>query len=224
MRIKLIPISVSLCVAIAVCAAADNSGEKDKPAFTPREQRYRIQPNDVVEVHFRYTPEYNLTATIEPDGFISIEVVGDVKIAGLTLEEANTAIAKQAGTRLKDPEVRVHLKDFVKPHFVVAGEVNHPGTYELRGQVTTIQAIAMSGGFKESSKESKVILLRRINEEYAEVKVVDLKKLMSPSKIREDITLRADDMLVVPKNIISKIEPLVRIGSMGLYGISLGLR
>jgi polysaccharide biosynthesis/export protein len=225
MRLKQIPISVSLCVAIAVCAAAaDNSGGKDKPAFTPREQRYRIQPNDVVEVHFRYTPEYNLTATIEPDGFISIEVVGDVKIAGLTLEEASAAIAKQAGTRLRDPEVTVHLKDFVKPHFVVAGEVNHPGTYELRGQVTTIQAIAMSGGFKESSKESKVILLRRINEEYAEVKVIDLKKLMSPAKIREDITLRADDMLVVPKNVISKIEPLVRIGSMGLYGISLGLR
>ena len=71
MRIKLIPISVSLCAAMAVCAAADNSGGKDKPAFTPREQRYRIQPNDVVEVHFRYTPEYNVTATVEPDGFIS---------------------------------------------------------------------------------------------------------------------------------------------------------
>jgi polysaccharide export outer membrane protein len=224
MRLNQIPMAVWLCFAIAVGAAADNTVGKDKPAFTPRDQRYHIQPNDVVEVHFRYTPEYNLTATVEPDGFISIEVVGDVKIAGLTLVDASAAIAKQAGMRLKDPEVTVHLKDFVKPHFVVAGEVNHPGTYELRGQVTTIQAIAMSGGFKESSKESKVILLRRINEEYAEVKVIDLKKLMSPSKIREDITLRADDMLVVPRNMISRLEPVVRVGSMGLYGIALGLR
>ena len=222
MRIRLssVPLVVSLCVALAA-GAADSPAGKEKSGFTPREQRYRIQPNDVVEIHFRYTPEYNLTATIQPDGFVSIQVVGDIKIGGLTLEEASAAIAKQAGARLRDPEVAVHLKDFVKPHFVVAGEVNHPGTYDLRGQVTTIQAIAMSGGFKESSKQSKVILLRRINEDYAEVKILDLKKLMSPSNIREDITLRADDMLVVPKNAISKLEPLVRVGSMGLYGLAL---
>jgi polysaccharide export outer membrane protein len=208
---------------IAAGTAADDFKGKEKPGFTPREQRYRIQPNDVVEVHFRYTPEYNLTSTVQPDGFVSIEVVGDVKIGGLTLEQASATIAQQAISRLRDPEVSVHLKDFVKPHFVVAGEVNHPGTYDLRGQVTTIQAIAMSGGFKESSKQSKVILLRRINDEYAEVKILDLKALMSPSKIREDITLRADDMLVVPKNTISKIEPVVRVGSMGLYGLALAL-
>src|SRR5262249_22752456 len=179
-----------LCVGITAGSAADSA--KGKPQFTLREPRYRIQPNDVVEVHFRYTPEYNLTAMVQPDGFISIEVVGDVKIAGLTLEEASATIAKQASARLRDPEATVQLKDFVKPHFVVAGEVNHPGAYDLRGQVTAIQAIAMSGGFKESSKQSKVVLLRRINEEYAEVKVLDLKKLMSPSYIREDVTLRAN--------------------------------
>ena len=222
MRFNQIPLSLFFCILISAGAADDFKG-KEKPGFTPREQRYRIQPNDVVEVHFRYTPEYNLTSTVQPDGFISIEVVGDVKIGGLTLEQASAAIAQQAQARLRDPEVSVHLKDFVKPHFVVAGEVNHPGTYDLRGQVTTIQAIAMSGGFKESSKQSKVILLRRINEEYAEVKILDLKKLMSPSKIREDITLHADDVLVVPKNTLSKIEPVVRVGSMGLYGLALAL-
>jgi polysaccharide export outer membrane protein len=222
MRFLLIPVVALLSIASA--AAPDTPAGKEKAGFTPREQRYRVQPNDVVEVHFRYTPEYNVTATIQPDGFISIEVVGDVKLGGLTLEEASAAIAKQAGARLRDPEVVVHLKDFVKPHFVVAGEVNHPGTYDLRGQVTTVQAIAMSGGFKESSKQSKVILLRRINEDYAEVKIIDLKKMMSPATIREDITLRADDMLVVPKNTLSKLEPVVRVGSMGLYGIALALR
>src|SRR5215831_10978657 len=224
MKLHYIFAAMSLCVATAVGAPADKAPGKEKAGFTPREQRYRIQPNDVVEVHFRYTPEYNLTATVQPDGFVSVQVVGDVKIGGLTLEEASTAITRQAGARLRDPEVAVHLKDFVKPHFIVAGEVNHPGTYDLRGQVTTIQAIAMSGGFKDSSKQSRVILLRRINEDYAEVKILDLKKLMSPSKIREDVTLRADDMLVVPKNALSKIEPVIRVGSMGLYGVALALR
>ena len=152
MRFYCFAILAFLCVGTTAGSAADSA--KEKPQFTPREPRYRIQPNDVVEVHFRYTPEYNLTAMVQPDGFISIEVVGDVKIAGLTLEEASATIAKQASARLRDPEATVQLKDFVKPHFVVAGEVNHPGTYDLRGQVTAIQAIAMSGDRKSTRLNS----------------------------------------------------------------------
>jgi hypothetical protein len=53
--------------------------------------------------------------------------------------------------------------------------------------------------------------------------VLDLKKLMSPSNIREDILIQPDDMLVVPQNRISKLEPYVRVGSTGLYGLGLML-
>ena len=139
------------------------------------------------------------------------------------MSEASAALAKPASTRLKDPEVTVLLRDFVKPHFVVAGEVAHPGSFDLRGDVGIIQAIAMSGGFKDSAKRTQVILLRRANPEYAEVKVFDVKKLMGPKGIREDITLRPDDMLVVPRNRITQIEPYLRIASLGMYGLTMGI-
>jgi polysaccharide export outer membrane protein len=206
-----------------ISAQSDVPNPKPPAGFASREARYKIQPNDVVDIQFRYTPEYNYTGTVQPDGFISLQVVGDVKLGGLTLSEASTTITKQASTRLREPEVAVFLKDFVKPHFVVAGEVGHPGTFDLRGDVTVIQAIAMSGGFKESSKRSQVILLRRANKDYAEVKVLDLKALMSPTKIREDILIQPDDMLLVPQNRISKMEPYVRVGSTGLYALGLAL-
>ncbi len=134
----------------------------------------------------------------------------------MTIAEASKAIAAKAAVRLKDPEVTVVLKDFVKPHFVVAGEVNHPGTYDLRGDVGIIQAIAMSGGFKDSAKRTQVILVRRANSEYAEVKLFDMNKRMSPDQIREDVTLRPDDMLVVRRN-------RIRFTSLGMYGLSMGL-
>jgi polysaccharide export outer membrane protein len=191
--------------------------------FATRDPRYRIQTNDVVEVQFRYTPEFNFSATVAPDGYISSQVTGDVHVAGLTLTEAGAAIQKPAASRLKDPDVTVLLRDFVKPHFVVAGEVAHPGSFELHGDVGIIQAIAMSGGFKDSAKRSQVILLRRVNAEFAEVKVLDLKKLMDTSGIKEDVPLRPDDMLVVPRNRITKIEPFLRIASLGMYGLTMGL-
>ncbi len=208
----------SLCLCLS---AADE--QKPPAGFSERDQRYRIQPNDTVEVQFRYTPELNFTATVQPDGYVSGQAAGDVSIGGLTVAEASTAIRTKAAARLKDPEVTVLLKDFVKPHFVVAGEVNHPGTYDLRGDVGIIQAIAMSGGFKDTAKRTQVVLVRKANAEYAEVKVFDMNKRMSPQEIREDITLRPDDMLVVPRNRISKIEPYLRFSSLGVYGLTMGL-
>jgi polysaccharide export outer membrane protein len=210
---------------LAPFAAAQSADSSAKPpgGFAARDNRYRIQPNDIVDIQFRYTPEYNYTGTVQPDGFVAMQVVGDVRIGGLTLAEASAAITKQASTRLREPEVTVLLKDFVKPHFVVAGEVGHPGIFDLRGDVTVIEAIAISGGFKESSQRTQVILLRRADKEYAEVKVFNMKKLMAPGGIREDILIRPDDMLVVPQNRISRMEPYVRVGSTGLYGLGLAL-
>jgi len=223
MRVNLLLFAACLCITAVAPAQTENQTAQE-PKLLSREQRYRLQPNDVVEIQFRYTPEYNLTATVQPDGFIALQVAGDVKIGGLTIAGAAAAIVKQASVRLKDPEVNVVLKDFVKPHFVVAGEVARPGTFDLRGDVSVIQAIAMSGGFKETAKQTQVILLRRVNPEYAEVKLLNLRQLMSRNKIREDIKLMPDDMLVVPQNRITKLEPYVRVGSMGLYGLALAIR
>jgi len=217
MRKPLLPIWLCFCL----CAA--NAQDKPPAGFTSRDQRYRIQPNDTIEVQFRYTPEFNFAAIVQPDGYVSGQISGDVQVGGLTISEASKAIAAKAGVRLKDPEVAVLLKDFIKPHFVVAGEVNHPGTYDLRGDVGIIQAIAMSGGFKDSAKRTQVILVRKANSEYAEVKLFDMNKRMSPQQIREDITLRPDDMLVVPRNRISKLEPYIRFTSLGMYGLTMGL-
>ena len=104
----------------------------------------------------------------------------------------------------------VFLKDFVKPSFVVAGEVAHPGTFELRGDIGIIQAIAMSGGFKDSARRTQVVLVRKYNAQIAEVKVWDMRKLMSPKGIREDITLRPGDMLVVPRSTIGNVDLFVQ--------------
>ena len=199
------------------------SAQNPPAGFAQRDPRYRLQPSDVVDVQFRYTPEFNASAIVQPDGFISIQAAGDVKVGGLTLAEARDLIAKKASVRLKDPEVSLLLKDFVKPHFVVAGEVSHPGSYELRGDVGMIQAIAMGGGFKDSAQRSQVLLVRRANAEYANVKVYDLRKMMTPGNVLEDITLQPNDVIVVPRNRITKVEPYLRIASLGMYGLAMGI-
>src|SRR5256885_17064151 len=90
---------------------------------TVTENRYRLQPGDVLEVQYRYSPEFNQTVTVQPDGYVTLEIGGDLKVAGFTIEETRQAILRQARKRLQDPVATIVLKEFQKPYFVVAGEV-----------------------------------------------------------------------------------------------------
>src|ERR1700722_3214636 len=187
-----------------------------------RDQPYRLQPSDVLELEYEFTPEYNQTATVEPDGSLRLKLVGYVKVAGLSLDEATAAIKAKASVPLNHPELTLTLKEYVKPHFTVYGEVARPGIYDIHGKVTLLQAVAMSGGVKDISKQTKVLLVRQVNAEFASVKVMNTKFLSSEKGVQEDVTLQPNDMLIVPKNLLGKIEPYVRVASQGLtslYGV-----
>lgn len=188
------------------------------PTFADRDPRYRLQPTDTLDIHYRYTPEFDQTITVQPDGFATLQIVGDIKLRGLTLEEAHTAIVEKAGARLRDPEITLLLKDFEKPFFVVAGEVANPGRFEMRGTITAVQAIAMAGGFRSgSAKHSQVILFRRVGGDLAKTQILDLKAAMKPSASEPLADLHPGDMLVVPQNTVSKIERFVKWNNIGLF-------
>ncbi len=194
---------------VAEQAQAEKPAKETVPNLT-KPDRYRLQPNDVLEVQYRYSPEYNDMASIQPDGFVVLNFIGEVKIGGVTLEQAQKLILEKAAIRLKDPEVTVKLKEFEKPSFVVSGHVKTPGRYDLRGKVMLSEAIAIAGGFIESSKTSQVLLLRKLNAEWSEVIEVNLREDNQKKKFTEDISLRPGDMLIIPQNRISKIERFVK--------------
>jgi polysaccharide export outer membrane protein len=184
-----------------------------------REEPYRIQPSDQLQLSYRYSPEYDEALTVQPDGFVSLKLVGAVKISGLSLDEARARILDQLKTRLNDPEVTLTLTDFVKPSYVVVGQVTSPGKYEMHGSVSAISAIAIAGGFKDNAKHSQVILFRRTSPDMAKTQILDLKKLMDPKhpKLEEDVALESGDLLVVPKNRVSKIADYVHWVNVGGY-------
>ena len=200
---------------LLLCAAAALA---QSGTFAERDPRYRIQPSDVLEVHYRYTPEFDQTVTVQPDGFVNLQIVGDVKLQDLTLDQVKAAILVKASLRLKDPEITLVLKDFEKPYFMVGGEVANPGKFEMRGPVNAIQAIAMAGGFKTASaKHSQVILFRRGGPDLAQTEILNVKAAMQPSAREPLADLHPGDLLIVPQNRISKIERFVKWANIGTY-------
>ena len=190
--------------------------ENDPPRLRkPRDRRYRLNPGDVLEISYRYTPEFNQTVAIHPDGFIVLPIVGDVKVADLTLAEAKRLIIQKAQKRLKDPEINIFLKEFQKPYYVVAGEIATPGRFEMNEEITALQAVMLAGGFKNSAKTSKVFVFRKINKNMAEVKTLDLKKIRTTSDLENDLNLESGDIVWVPQNKFSKFEKYIRLTSIG---------
>jgi polysaccharide export outer membrane protein len=206
---------LALAFALLILPVAARAQNQRPPRLsTVTEDRYRLQPGDVLEVQFRYTPEFNQTVTVQPDGYISMEIGGDLKVAGFTIEETRQAILRQANKRLQDPVATIVLKEFQKPYFVVSGEVAQPGKIEMREKVTALQAIMLAGGMKETAKSSQVVVFRKINSDTAEVKVLNLKDIRRTSDLENDLTLQAGDMVFVPRDKLSKVERFMRLVSV----------
>lgn len=181
------------------------------------DQEYKLQPGDTVSVSFRFTPEFNEEAVIGPDGSVALKSVGAVKAAGQTIERLRTEITEDAKSKLVNPEVAVTVKDFDRPHVFIAGEVNAPGRQDLRHPTTVIQAILMCGGAKDDAALSRVLLLRRIDSETAEVHVLRLAHYDRKSRGENDMLLEPGDMVLVRRDLPSRFERYVKIANLGFY-------
>jgi polysaccharide export outer membrane protein len=180
-------------------------------------ERYTLRSGDVFELQYRYTPELNQTVTVLPDGYVNLNLVGEIRVSDLTLTQAHDLILERARARLNEPELNLVLKEFQKPYVVVAGEVAKPGRFDLRENTTAMQAILLSGGFSQGAQSGQVLLFRKINEADAEVRVLNLSRLRRTADLERDIQLKSGDMLYVPRDKVEKIARFVKLANLGMY-------
>jgi polysaccharide biosynthesis/export protein len=201
--------------AITQPGKADGQGE---PAFGgERHPLYRLTRSDTVDVNFTFSSDFNQTLTVQPDGFVALRGARTLFVAGLTVPQMQQAVASAYRGFLREPEVTVTLKDFDKPYFLASGEVARPGKYELRGDLTVNEGIAMAGGLTQQARHSQVILFRRISAYVAESHVIDVKKMLDSHNLNEDLHLQPGDFIYVPQSRISKIRKYVPTNAMSWY-------
>jgi polysaccharide export outer membrane protein len=185
--------------------------------FKQRDQRYRLQKSDVIDVKFTFSPEFNQTITVQPDGYITLDGAGAIQAENKTLAELTESIRRAYSGILHEPAITVSLKDFDKPFFLAAGQVGKPGKYELRSDTTLTEAVAIAGGFTDASKHSQVVLFRRVSSDMVEAKVFNVKQMLGSRNLQEDPHLTPGDMLYVPQNKMSKVRHYIPTSSMGMY-------
>ena len=187
------------------------------PTLQERYPRYRLRAGDVLDLNFPFTPEFNQTVTVQPDGYISLRALGELRVQDKTTAEVVEVLRAAYTKILRDPALTIELKDFEKPYFIVGGEVNHPGKYDLRGDTTVVQAVTIAGGVSDKSRSSQIYVFRRVSDDWVEVKTVNMKKMLGRQDLSEDLHLRAGDMVLVPKSMAARFNRFIPTASMGLY-------
>jgi polysaccharide export outer membrane protein len=185
--------------------------------FRERNPRYQLLPGDSMDVVFEFSPEFNQTVIVQPDGYIYLRGIGDLHVSSETLPQLISNLQIAYGKILNKPAISVLLKDFQRPYFIANGQVGHPGKYDLHGETTVAEGVALAGGFTEKSKHSHVLVFRRISSQWTEAKVVDVKKMMNAGNLNEDFVLHPGDMIFVPQNTLSKISRYIPTSAVNAY-------
>jgi polysaccharide export outer membrane protein len=199
-----------LGIAIALLGAPPALAQQRGEA-TP-DAHYRMRAGDVVDLNFPFVPAFNQTLTVQPDGYLTLHALGPLRVDGLTVPELTETLRTRYSSLLRDPVITVALKEFEKPYFIVSGEVERPGKYDLRGEMTVSQAVAIAGGLKARAKHSNAVVFRRLSTGGFETKTLDLKKMLNDAQLAADVRLASGDMLFIPS--VWRLDSSLRIADV----------
>ncbi len=160
---------------------------------------YRISSNDLMEFNVFGVPDMKRDVRVNASGQVSLPLIGQVQVAGLTAQAAEKLIAaKYEEKYLRDPQVSLFIKEFTTQRIAIEGAVTRPGIYPVTGQLTLLRALALSGGFAPYADINQIVVYRGGTGGAREQFIYDLDKVRAGQEMDPDI--RSDDVIVVQRN------------------------
>jgi polysaccharide export outer membrane protein len=201
-------------VALAMCAGCTSFRPTPKEA-TPLEELaeaeaplepiyFTIGPGDELQITVWNIPELNQTATVDPNGEISVPIAGTVTATGKTITEVTQSLQQKFEEYYIGPEVNVSVKTMRSNKVSVLGEVNRPGVFTMDSETRLMDALAMAGNFTGDAEPRTVALIRGdLNAPH--IVLLDVKKLISQGDVRQNVALQKGDVIYVPQSYIASV-------------------
>jgi polysaccharide export outer membrane protein len=122
---------------------------------------YRVGPGDVLEVEVFGNPDLSRNPTVQTNGMVTLTLLGEVPVAGLTLAEIKARLTELLGRDyLVNPQVDVRVKEFLSQFVTMAGEVATPGRRPLRGGRTRLIDVLVEAGGLSSRASGELVVSR----------------------------------------------------------------
>lgn len=166
------------------------------PSMKP--DAYVIGVGDGLGVNVWKEPELSKNVPVRPDGMITLPLVGEIKAAGLTPVQLQDQITASLAKVMSDPQVVVVVESVNSLSFNIMGNVFKPGYYPLGRPITVLDALALSGGFRDFAKQSKIYILRTDPDGKQEKIHFNYKQVIKGQKMSQNIMVEPRDTIVVP--------------------------
>lgn len=176
------------------------------PATAIDDTIYTLGAGDRVRVEIFNVPEYSREYQVLVNGIINLYIVGPVSVRGMTPLQAQAAIAAKYAAIVNQPRVDVTVIAARPLRVAIAGEVSRPGTYELKALENSTfpsltQLIRQAGGITQAANPRKIKIQRRQQDSKPPLSIeADLWELTQTGDLRQDLTLRDGDTIVIPSD------------------------
>jgi protein involved in polysaccharide export with SLBB domain len=167
---------VGFLILLAGCASP--SAPKDLPlpirdTQALEAQVFRLGPNDIVQCAVHGHPELTTPSSdsfvgtrIDPDGHLSLGLIGAIQVEGLTLQEARAKITEAyASFFINEPRIEFSLVEYSARRFYLYGEIDEPGAYTIDRPLSVYEALTFGKGFRQGAMRNKIVLMREGAEE-----------------------------------------------------------
>ena len=162
-RSKELVLTMTCLAAFALLGACSSPLGSLPPVSAASASEYRLQPGDELLVTIQDVAQADRSYIIDSGGTISLPLLQEVKVAGLSVREVENRIAEgfRARELLKNPIISVQ-PGALRPFYVI-GEVNSPGEINYRQGMTVLSAISAAGGYTYRAQEGQVEVVRTVN-------------------------------------------------------------
>ncbi len=161
------------------------------------EQKYLIQPGDVLEVSVWKEEDLVKQVLVRPDGGMSFPLAGDIQAAGKSVAELQELITERLTKYIPDPVVTVATLKLDGNKVYVIGKVARPGEFLANRYMDVVQALSVAGGMTPYAADNKITVLRRENGKQRSIpfRYGDIEK---GEDLEQNIILQSGDVVVVP--------------------------
>jgi polysaccharide export outer membrane protein len=156
---------------------------------------YRIGNGDVLQISVWGEAELTKTVTVRPDGKISLPLINEVHVAGLTSSDAQTVLDQKFAQYIRNPQASVSVSEIHSNLVYVTGRVRRPGAYPIASSLNVVQLIARAGGLAEHANQKHIYVLRQAGGSRVNLNYKDVIEARRGSR---DVELQAGDTVVVP--------------------------
>lgn len=156
---------------------------------------------------------------VRPDGRTSFPFIGDMLVAGLTVEQVRKSVNEQYKLFIRNLEVTVVIERVVNPTIFVSGEVNGPGELTITGPLYLSQVISRAKGLTPLAEGKTVMVIRRFGVSKPVVFYTDLDAVLIKGDISKDVLIAEDDMVYVPRAARTRFFVCGEVNVSGVYPI-----